>query len=133
MTAAPPCFFGTGKPQLLGLLLGPLHRLEAFCRISRLACLPPLVEEVMTRFSLLVFLFALAMPLRPGDAAELWQTRPPTPAPVSGGHSGYADVNGIRLFHHEIGSSPPVVLLHGGLANSDISAIRRVRSRGPTA
>ena len=85
----------------------------------------------MRRFSLLVFLFALATPLRPADAAELWQTLPPTPAP--GGHSGYADVNGIRLFHHEIGSSPPVVLLHGGLANSDISAIRRVRSRGPTA
>jgi pimeloyl-ACP methyl ester carboxylesterase len=77
------------------------------------------VEEVMTRFSLLVFLFALATPLRPGDAAELWRTLPPTPAPVAGGHSGYADVNGIRLFHHEIGSGPPVVLLHGGLANSD--------------
>src|ERR1700716_3463675 len=93
-------------------------------RISRLAYLPPLLEEVMTRFSLLVFLFALAMPLRPGDAAELWQTRPPTPAPVSGGHSGYADVNGIRLFHIEIGSGPPVVLLHGGLANSDYFGIQ---------
>jgi pimeloyl-ACP methyl ester carboxylesterase len=74
---------------------------------------------MMRRFSLLVFLFALATPLRPADAAELWQTLPPTPAPVSGGHSGYADVNGIRLFHIEIGSGPPVVLLHGGLANSD--------------
>ena len=29
----------------------------------------------------------------------------PTPAPVSGGHSGYADVNGIRLFRVEI--KPP--------------------------
>ena len=73
----------------------------------------------MRRFSVLVFLFALATPLRPAHAAELWQTLPPTPAPVSGGHSGYADVNGIRLFHIEIGSGPPVVLLHGGLANSD--------------
>jgi pimeloyl-ACP methyl ester carboxylesterase len=68
---------------------------------------------------LLAFLLLLAMPLRPAEAAKPWQMLPPTPAPVAGGQSGYADVNGIRLFHVEIGSGPPVVLLHGGLANSD--------------
>ena len=74
----------------------------------------------MRKCSLLVFLLlVLAMPLSPAEATELWQTLPPTPAPVSGGHSGYPEINGIRLFHVEIGSGPPVVLLHGGLANSD--------------
>jgi alpha-beta hydrolase superfamily lysophospholipase len=74
---------------------------------------------MMRKCSLLVFLLlVLAMPLSPAEATELWQTLPPTPAPVSGGHSGYA-INGIRIFHAEIGAGPPVVLLHGGLANSD--------------
>jgi len=73
----------------------------------------------MRRWCLLVFLFVLAMRLSPAATAELWQTLPPTPAPVAGGHSGTAEINGIRLFHVEIGSGPPVVLLHGGLANSD--------------
>ena len=77
------------------------------------------LDKPMKRFSLLVFLFVVAMPLRPADADELWQTLPPTPAPVLSRHSGYADINGIRLFHVEIGAGPPVVLLHGGLANSD--------------
>ena len=52
-------------------------------------------------------------------ATERWQTLPPTPAPVGGEVTGYAAVNGIRLFYATIGSGPPVVLLHGGLANSD--------------
>src|SRR2546428_4024772 len=33
-------------------------------------------------------------------------------APVS---SGYADVNGIRLYHEIYGAGEPLVLLHGGL------------------
>jgi pimeloyl-ACP methyl ester carboxylesterase len=65
------------------------------------------------------FLVSLALVPWSAAAVELWQTLPPTPAAVSGGQSGYADVNGIRLYHVEIGSGPPVVLLHGGLANSD--------------
>src|SRR5215204_5068638 len=63
------------------------------------------------------FLFLLAMISWRAEAVELWQTLPPTPAAVSGG--GYADVNGIRLFYVDTGSGPPVVFLHGGLANSD--------------
>jgi hypothetical protein len=74
---------------------------------------------MMRRRSLLVFLLVLATPLSPAEATELWQTLPPTPAPVSGGHSGYTEINGIRIFHVEIGCGPPVVLLHGELANSD--------------
>jgi pimeloyl-ACP methyl ester carboxylesterase len=52
-------------------------------------------------------------------AEERWQTLPPTPPPVPGETTGYAPVNGIRLYYATIGSGPPVVLLHGGLANSD--------------
>jgi pimeloyl-ACP methyl ester carboxylesterase len=44
---------------------------------------------------------------------------PPTPAPVAGLQSGSAAVNGIRLYYATIGQGSPVVLLHGGLANSD--------------
>ncbi len=56
-------------------------------------------------------------------AEERWQTLPPTPAPVPGETTGYAPVNGIKLYYAEIGqgapSAAPVILLHGGLANSD--------------
>ena len=77
------------------------------------------MEAAITRRRLPAFLFLIAMAPCHADAVELWETLPPTPAAVSGGRSGYADVNGIRLFHVDIGSGPPVVLLHGGLANSD--------------
>ncbi len=47
---------------------------------------------------------------------------PPTPAPPIGA-AGYAKVDGIRLYYLEAGSrtaaGTPVVMLHGGLANSD--------------
>jgi pimeloyl-ACP methyl ester carboxylesterase len=52
-------------------------------------------------------------------ADALWQTLPPTPPPVPGEHAGHAEVNGISLYYATIGRGPPVVLLHGGLANSD--------------
>jgi pimeloyl-ACP methyl ester carboxylesterase len=55
----------------------------------------------------------------PSFATERWQTLPPTPAPVPGETKGIADVNGIHLFYATIGAGKPVVLLHGGLANSD--------------
>ncbi|HEY4350390.1 MAG TPA: alpha/beta hydrolase [Paraburkholderia sp.] len=48
-----------------------------------------------------------------------WQTLPPTPAPVAGEQTGRADVNGIRLYYATIGRGSPVILLHGGLSNSD--------------
>ena len=61
----------------------------------------------------------LAFPLRVALADALWQTLPPTPPPVAGEHTGHAKVNGISLYYATIGHGPPVVLLHGGLANSD--------------
>jgi pimeloyl-ACP methyl ester carboxylesterase len=70
-------------------------------------------------FRWLVLLSFVILPAMPGRAAERWQTLPRTPAPVQGAHTGYASVNGIKLFYAEIGEGPPVILLHGGLANSD--------------
>jgi pimeloyl-ACP methyl ester carboxylesterase len=64
------------------------------------------------------FLIALLLPLS-ANATERWQTLPPTPAPIADELTDYAAVNGIRLYYATIGTGPPVVLLHGGLANSD--------------
>ncbi len=52
-------------------------------------------------------------------AEPRWLTLPATPAPVAGETTGFASVNGIKLYYASVGDGPPVVLLHGGLANSD--------------
>ncbi|KAF1012045.1 MAG: AB hydrolase superfamily protein YdjP [Pseudomonas fluorescens] len=52
-------------------------------------------------------------------AAERWETLPPTPTPVAGAKTGYAAVNGIKVYYTRTGHGSPVVLLHGGLSNSD--------------
>jgi pimeloyl-ACP methyl ester carboxylesterase len=61
----------------------------------------------------------LLVPLSLARAEPPWQTLPPTPAPVPGETTGYAAVDGIKLYYATIGTGSPVVLLHGGLANSD--------------
>jgi pimeloyl-ACP methyl ester carboxylesterase len=71
------------------------------------------------RRTLFCFLLAFAVPLQASLATERWQTLPPTPAPVPGLHAGHAKLNGISLFYAEIGHGSPVIVLHGGLANSD--------------
>jgi pimeloyl-ACP methyl ester carboxylesterase len=68
---------------------------------------------------ILLLTFLLLLPLQAISAEPLWQTLPPTPAPVSGEHRGRADINGISLYYATIGHGFPVVLLHGGLSNSD--------------
>jgi len=61
----------------------------------------------------------LLLPVRAIGAEPLWLTLPPTPAPLPGEHSGHAKINGINLYYAMIGRGSPVVLLHGGLSNSD--------------
>ena len=46
-------------------------------------------------------------------------TLPPTPSLPAAERSGYAPVNGINLWYATFGHGPPVILLHGGLANSN--------------
>ena len=67
----------------------------------------------------LLLMLLLAVPWRVALADAQWQTLPPTPPPVPGEQTGHAKVNGISLYYATIGHGPPVVLLHGGLANSD--------------
>src|SRR5579859_3869988 len=55
----------------------------------------------------------------PALAAERWETLPPTPAPIATKRSGQAEVNGISIHYAIYGKGPPVVFLHGGLANTD--------------
>jgi len=52
-------------------------------------------------------------------AQEPWQILPPTPQPVATTVSGMAPVNGIEIYYAVTGQGAPVLLLHGGLANSD--------------
>ena len=52
-------------------------------------------------------------------AAAPWQTLPPMPSLPSTMRSGYMPVNGIRMWYAEFGVGKPVLLLHGGLANSN--------------
>jgi pimeloyl-ACP methyl ester carboxylesterase len=55
-------------------------------------------------------------------AEDRWQTLPlppPMPAPAK---SGYAPVNGIKMYYAVYGSGDPVLLIHGGLGNADIWA-----------
>jgi pimeloyl-ACP methyl ester carboxylesterase len=67
-------------------------------------------------------LLMLAAPA-PANAEPQWLTLPPTPNLPKATESGYAAVNGIRIWYATFGrgapGGEPVILLHGGLANSN--------------
>jgi len=53
------------------------------------------------------------------EAAEIWKTLPaPLPAPIAKA-TGYAKVNGAEIYYAIYGSGEPLILLHGGLGNTD--------------
>jgi pimeloyl-ACP methyl ester carboxylesterase len=68
-------------------------------------------------------IFAVCLLLATSATAALgepqWLTLPPTPKLPMPADSGYAPVNGIRIWYATFGSGAPVILLHGGLANSN--------------
>ena len=66
-------------------------------------------------FALMGLLFALTA----ARAEPQWLTLPPTPNLPQAAKSGYAPVNGIKIWYAEFGRGAPVILLHGGLANSN--------------
>lgn len=52
-----------------------------------------------------------------------WQTLPATPTPTRWAHEGHvAAKGGAKLYYAEVGKGSPVILLHGGPANSDYLA-----------
>jgi pimeloyl-ACP methyl ester carboxylesterase len=53
------------------------------------------------------------------NAEPLWLKLPPTPTLPKADHSGFASINGIRIWYATYGHGQPVILLHGGLGNSD--------------
>lgn len=52
-------------------------------------------------------------------AEQPWIVLPPTPTLPQPAVSGYASVDGIMIWYAEFGRGEPVLLLHGGLANSN--------------
>lgn len=73
----------------------------------------------MRRFRFLVVTLTLFVFGLPASAAPQWLTLPPTPTLPKALQNGLAPVNGIKIWYAVFGHGRPVLLLHGGLANSD--------------
>ena len=71
----------------------------------------------MCRFAYLLVTVVLAS--TPVCAEPQWLTLPPTPTLPPAAQSGYAPVNGIRIWYATFGHGEPVILLHGGLVNAN--------------
>jgi pimeloyl-ACP methyl ester carboxylesterase len=67
----------------------------------------------------LLFAVMLMILAFPAHAAPRWLTLPPTPTLPEADTSGYAPVNGIRIWYATFGKGEPVLFVHGGLANSN--------------
>lgn len=52
-------------------------------------------------------------------AAPQWLNLPPTPTLPKATQSGFAPVNGVKVWYAMFGRGEPVLLLHGGLANAN--------------
>jgi pimeloyl-ACP methyl ester carboxylesterase len=72
----------------------------------------------MRRFAV-VFVFSFLVFAAVARAEPQWLTLPPTPSLPAPVKSGYATVNGIKIWYAEFGRGTSVILLHGGLANSN--------------
>jgi len=76
-----------------------------------------------TRRAMLGMAAALALgPATVVDAAivQVWKTIPPVrPLPATSA-SGYVEHDGARIYYATFGHGPPVILLHGGFANTEV-------------
>ena len=81
------------------------------------------------------FAFALFAFASSAHAEQQWLTLPPTPSLPQAAQSGYAPVNGIKIWYASFGTKEargePVILLHGGLANANYwgNQVKALQSR----
>ena len=81
-------------------------------------------------FAFVLFVFASS-----AHAEQQWLTLPPTPSLPQAAQSGYAPVNGIKIWYASFGTKEargePVILLHGGLANANYwgNQVKALQSR----
>src|SRR5262249_31903754 len=88
--------------------------------------------STMRRFAALLSCWILAIAANDAAAEPQWLTLPPTPTlPETAQQSGAAPVNGIKIWYASFGAGDPVILLHGGLANSNYwgNQVRALQSR----
>jgi pimeloyl-ACP methyl ester carboxylesterase len=72
----------------------------------------------MRRFAIALTILLVVLPAAARGEPQ-WLSLPPTPSLTQPTKSGYAPVNGIKIWYAEFGRGAPVILLHGGLANSN--------------
>ena len=68
---------------------------------------------------LVIVIFAIAGSVPKAGAAELWKTLPVPLSSPKAKATGYASVNGAEIYYTIHGSGEPLILLHGGLGNTE--------------
>jgi len=66
-----------------------------------------------------IFAAAIFVATAANAATSQWMTLPPTPSLPKADTSGYAPVNGVKLWYATFGQGEAVLFVHGGLANSN--------------
>ena len=69
--------------------------------------------------TLLLLISFVLVPAPPVGAEDAWKQLPALAPLPEAKQSGYAPVNGIELYYAIYGEGPPLILLHGGLGNSE--------------
>jgi hypothetical protein len=88
--------------------------------LCEIANFNPAGEDMrMRHFAFLFCLLTLLGIATAASAEPQWLSLPPTPSLPKAEQSGYAPVNGIKIWYAVFGRGEPVILLHGGLANSN--------------
>ncbi len=84
--------------------------------MSRMGARPALRIPIAVAVAAALFLSPAAR------ATDLWLTLPEPPPMPAAATTGMAPVNDIRMYYAIYGAGPPVLMIHGGLADADIWA-----------